>query len=257
MAVLLLAGLTGVGLYHVRSQWGERLTRKDIIIDRKLASPNGSLLLIDYRFDLGALGCSATREVVVPVDQVGADLTPFRLPEKYTAIKWEADDSLAVEVNLVQCILKGWDCSETDDAFRGTRLNIHPVDDTAGKQREIEADLPSPDRRMHLVAYRYPGDDHSNLGPVHISVIRAGEPIPRYGNYYIASGSGDGVLGARWSGNSSIILLTNSRQKHLLEYAESFIRGVPDIAYRVEIDDRLHGYRWLSKPPDATVVQWQ
>ena len=71
LTILLLAGVTAVSLYRVRSQWGERLNRKDIVIDRKIASPNGRKLLIDYRFDLGALGYSATREVVVPVEQMG------------------------------------------------------------------------------------------------------------------------------------------------------------------------------------------
>jgi hypothetical protein len=257
LTVLLLAGVTAVSLYRVRSQCGERLTRKDIVIDRKIASPNGSKLLIDYRFDLGALGYSASREVVIPVERMGGDLTPFRLPEKYTAIKWEPDESLAVQVNLVQCIVKNWDCSQTSDASHGTRLNIHPVDDTTGKRREVEADVASPDDGLRLVAYRYPSDDRSNLGPIHISIIRAGEPIPRYGNYYIASGSGDGVLGARWNGNSSIVLLTNSSQRYLLEYAESFRHGPTKIAHSIEIDNRLHGYLWVSKQPDATALREQ
>lgn len=253
LTVLLLAGVTAVGMYHFRSQWGERLTQEDILIDRKLVSPNGSMVLIDYRTDLGALGYSG-REVVVPVEQMGGDLTRSRLPDKYTAIKWELDDSLTVEVNLVECVRRNWDCSHTSDAFRGIRLNIHPVDDTAGKRREIEADLASPDQRLHLIAYRYPSDDRSNLGPIHISVVRTGEPIPRYGNYYIASGGGDGVLGARWSDNSSIVLLTNSRQKYLLEYPDSFRRSSANIVHSVDIDDRLHGYLWISKEADAIVM---
>ena len=244
-AILLLVG--AVGLHYLRSQWGERLTRKDIIIDRKLASPNGSMLLIDYHFDLGAIGYSATREAVVPAQQVGAELTPFRLPERYDAIRWEADNSLTVEVDLFECVLKNWDCSQTSDAFRGTRLNVRLIDEAAGKQREIEADLASPDRKLRLVAYRYPSNDLSNSGPIQISILRPGEPIPKFGNYYIASGSGDGVLGARWSGSSSIVLLTNSRQRYLLEYPESFRRSSVNIIHSVEIDDRLHGYRWISK----------
>jgi hypothetical protein len=253
-AVLLLVGAIAVGLYYLRSQWGERLTRKDIVIDRKLESPNGSMLLIDYRFDLGAVGYSATREVVVPVQQVEAELTPFRLPEKYDANGWEADNTLTVEVDLLECVLKDWDCSQTSDAFRGTRLNIRLMDETAGKQRETELDLASPDRKLRLLAYRYPSNDRSNLGPIQISILRPGEPIPKFGNYYIASGSGDGVLGARWSGSSSIVLLTNSRQRYLLEYPESFRRSSVNIMHSVEIDDRLHGYHWISKNPGSVAI---
>lgn len=232
---------------HVRSQWGERLSRTDAVVDQKSPSPDGSKFLIRYRFDSGALGYTQERDVIVPARNLQDDLQRFRLPDKYEPIRWERDGSLTVSVNLVECIRKNVDCSKSSDNFRGTLINIEVDDATAGKDREIEADLPSPDGHQRLVAYRYPSDDSSNLGQIHISIIEKGAEIPRYGNYYIASEGGDGILGARWESNSSLIFFTSPSQKYLLQYAESFRHNAPAVRYRVEVDDSLPGYLWMRK----------
>ena len=131
--------------------------------------------------------------------------------------------------------------------FEGTRINIRKVDETQENEREVEADLPSPEHNLRLVAYRYPSEDRSNLGRVHISIVRIGEAIPRYGNYYIASLEGDGVLGARWDSDSSLVLFTSSSQKYLMQYPDSFIVNRPAISYKVAIDDGLPGYLWVKE----------
>jgi hypothetical protein len=229
-----------------RSQWGERLSRTDAVIDQKSPSPDGSKLLVRYRFDSGALGYTAERDVIVPVKNLQDDLQPFTLPNRYEPVRWEKDGSLTVAVDYIECIRKNEDCSKTSDSFRGTPINIRIDDETDGKVREIEADLPSPDGHRRLIAYRYPSDDRSNLSQIHISLIGRNDEIPRYGNYYIASVEGDGILGARWESDSSVVFLTNSSQKYLLQYAESFRHNGPPIRYRVETDDSLPGYLWVK-----------
>lgn len=171
------------------------MSRTDVVIDQKSPSPDGSKLLIRYRFDSGALGYTSERDVIVPVKNLRDDLQPFRLPDKYEPIRWEKDGSLTVAVDYVECIRKNEDCSKTRDNFRGTLINLRIDDTTDGKAQEIEADLPSPDGHQRLVAYRYPSGDRSNLSQNHISIIRRDAEIPRYGNYYIASVEGDGILG--------------------------------------------------------------
>ena len=185
--------------------------------------------------------------MIVPLKNLRDDLRPFRLPDNYEPIGWEKDGSLTVAVDYVECIRKNLDCSKTSDNFQGTSINIRIDDATAGKVREIEADLPSPNGSQHLVAYRYPSEDHSNLGAIHISIIRTNAEIPRYGNYYIASLGGDGILGARWESDSSVVFTTSPSQKYLLQYAESFRHNPPAVKYRVEVNDGLPGYLWMGR----------
>jgi hypothetical protein len=243
---LLLTGLVIWGVISVRSQWGERLSRNDVVIDRELPSPDGSKFLVSYRFDSGALGYTAERNTVVPANQLHGDLQHLILPKRYDPIGWEKDQSLAVKTNIVECLRNHEDCSHTYDTFAGTGIRIRREDETQDKEREIEADLPSPDRQLRLVAYRYPSDDRSNLGRIHISILRTGEPIPQYGNYYIASMGGDGVLGARWDSDGSLVLVTSPSQNYLMQYVDSFMVDRPTISYRVEVDDRLPGYLWVK-----------
>lgn len=182
----------------------------------------------------------------MPANRLHGDLKGYILPKQYDPIGWEKDGSLTVAINIVECLRENEDCSRTHDTFAGTRINIRRDDETQGNQQEIEADLPSPNHSLRFVAYRYPNDDRSNLGRIHISIVGTGEQVPRFGNYYIASMGGDGVLGARWDSDKSIILLTSPSQKYLLQFADSFRPQRPAIPYKVEINDKLSSYLWVS-----------
>ena len=246
-ALLFMAAMAIWGILLSRLEWGERLSRKDVVIDRESESPDGTKVLVSYRFDTGALGYTEERDAVAPANRLHDDLQPYILPKRYDPIGWESDGSLTVAINLVECVRQNEDCSRAYDTVAGTRINVRRDDETQGNEEEIEADLPSPDHSLRLVAYRYPNDDRSNLGRIHISIVKTGEQVPRYGNYYIASMGGDGVLGAQWDSDRSIVFLTSPSQKYLLQYAESFRVQRPAIPYKVEIDDKLPGYLWVNE----------
>ena len=246
-SLLIIAALAIWGIFWLRSGWDERLSNKDVVIDRESASPDHTKVLVIYRFDIGALGYTDERDVVVPANRIHDDLKRYILPKQYDPIGWEKDGSLTVAINVVECLRENQDCSRTYDTFDGTRINVRRDDETQGNQVEIEADLPSPDHSLRLVAYRYPNDNRSNQGRIHISIVGTNEQVPRYGNYYIASLGGDGVLGARWDSNKSIVFLTSPSQKYLLQYADSFRVKDPAIPYKVETDDKLSGYLWVNE----------
>jgi hypothetical protein len=244
---IVIAALMIWGMFWLQSGWDERLSNKAVVIDRESESPDRTMVLVIYRFDTGALGYTAERDVVVPTNRLHGDLKRYILPKQYDPIGWEKDGSLTVAINIVECLRENEDCSRTYDTFAGTRINVRRDDETQGNQQEIEADLPSPNHSLRLVAYRYPNDDRSNLGRIHISIVGMGEQVPRYGNYYIASMGGDGVLGARWDSDRSIIFLTSPSQKYLLQDADSFRVQRSAIPYKVEIDDKLSGYLWVNE----------
>jgi len=136
--LLLLVALAIWGLTSVRPQWGERLSRRDVVLDRELPAPDGSRFLVSYRFDSGALGYTAERDAVVPASELHGDLQRFILPRQYGPIGWEKDGSLTVSTNVVECLREKQDCSRTFDTFEGTRINIRREDErTSEKSRPI------------------------------------------------------------------------------------------------------------------------
>jgi hypothetical protein len=84
---LFLTGSVTWGVISLRSQWGERLSRNDVVIDRELPSPDASKFLVRYRFDIGALGYTTERDAVVPAKQLHGDLQRFILPNRYDPIQ--------------------------------------------------------------------------------------------------------------------------------------------------------------------------
>jgi len=52
-AVVIVCALVVSANFRVKSQWGERLSSNDVIIDQKSPSPDGSKLLVRYKFDSG------------------------------------------------------------------------------------------------------------------------------------------------------------------------------------------------------------
>lgn len=223
----------------------EYLSDKNVIIDQKVPSPDGSKVLIQYRYDLGGLGYGAGRDALVPANQLSGNLRKFILPQRYSPLRWEPDGSLTVEIDCIERIRADADCSETRNYLFGTNINVQSVDETLGKDRVIEADLPSPNGQQRLVAYRYPNG--SNLGRIHVSFVESDQPIPQYGNFYIASMGGDGLLGARWESDSSIVFFTKTSQRYLLQDLQEFRPGNLNIHYRIQTDDHLpYGYLWTK-----------
>jgi hypothetical protein len=223
-------------------------------VDYKWFSPDHSKILIHYKFDTGAFGFSRSYDALIPASEINhpsTNLSHYLLPDQYSPVQWEKDGSLTVQINVLEWLRKGKDyCRHKDkDFLYGTHINVLLYDETAGLERRVEADIPSPDRKIRLVAYRYPrGPD---LNRIHISIIKSGESIPRFGNYYIAFGGHDGFLKGEWRNDREITFYTNSNGAHMVsggEGSEGFIKNNLGISYQIVIDDRLEpSYLWVKE----------
>ena len=83
--------LVGCGLSARRS------TDPDFILRVNSMSPNGELRLLEYQYDIGALGYSRTWWAVTPPRFEGLDLTPYEMPYGYMAVGWSPANELLVE----------------------------------------------------------------------------------------------------------------------------------------------------------------
>ena len=60
-------------------------------------SPNVELRLLEYQYDIGALGYSRIWWAVTPLRFEGLDLTPYEMPYGYMAVGWSPANELLVE----------------------------------------------------------------------------------------------------------------------------------------------------------------
>ena len=77
-----------------------RSTDPDFILRVNSMSPNGELRLLEYQYDIGALGYSRTWWAVTPPRFEGLDLTPYEMPYGYMAVGWSPANELLVTLLL-------------------------------------------------------------------------------------------------------------------------------------------------------------
>ena len=72
-------------------------TDADLILRVNSLAPNGKFRLLEYQYDIGALGYSRTWWAVTPPVFEGLDLTKYELPYGYMAVGWSPASELLVE----------------------------------------------------------------------------------------------------------------------------------------------------------------
>src|SRR5207253_6961440 len=131
-------------------------------------------------------------------------------------VRWNSDGSLTVTIKLIQCLQEHVVCKPGHELVLNTAINVELDDDIGDRPPLVENRLTSPDGKLDLVAYRYPKPGY--LNPIHISIVRAGQPFPKYGNFFIGHYSGDGLLAGRWTVDDAILFRTNTTQQILSQY---------------------------------------
>jgi hypothetical protein len=229
-------------------QQSHRLCNDSLILVNKWMSPDQSKILVSYKFDTGAFGYSQTFNALIPESEINHDLSKYLLPDHYQPVQWEKDGSLTVRICYVYWLRLGQDFhnSKDKDFLYGTPINVEIYDETAGLERKIEADLPSPNQKLRLVAYRYPNG--GNLNKIHVSIVKNGELIPRHGNFYIGFNGHDGFLKGEWKNDKEIIFYTTSIAYNMVSKGEGegFIKNTFGIKFQLVVEDQLlPKYLWV------------
>ena len=213
-------------------------------------SPNGENLILEYHYDIGALGYSRRQIAILKESDLDKNLLDFNLPpnKKYQKIKWISDDEFEAEVNVMNDLREGNITSTEEFKIKNIEVKTKLFDIPIEGERAIEARKVSPNEQLELVAYRYL--TKGNLNFIHISIIKKGEELPRIGNYFIGDMMSDYILNANWVTNDKIEVETNSLYEGNLKYF--FVKNRPQIKYSVKVDDKKFKskYRWTS---DETV----
>ncbi len=182
------------------------LTDKDIVIHSKVLSPDEKHEIIEYAYDIGALGYTTTFTALIAVKDESKNLSRFKLPNEYRHAKWLSNDSVEVEVDV-----RGYQAKKKNFKQDVSQISdIKVIARTKGFDTSsplfVEHRSLSPDGSKELVAYRY--RNGKNRGQLHISVIKKGETMPSLGNVYIGSDYDDYVYFGEWVTSEKIVLYT-------------------------------------------------
>lgn len=222
------------------------ITDRDFVENNRQYSPDKSMLILDYSLDIGAFGFAKGGKAVLKISDLSKNLKQFNLPDNLIKVKWVDNKTISARIDIIPSIRSGKNIEIKDTEVNGVKVKISPYDYIEDDYHlEIEHRETSPNGKFELIAYRYL-KDRSNLNFIHVSIINKGEPIPKYGNYFIASMQSDRILNGNWSKDNTLLFYSNSTDAQHIQYY--FVHNKPDIKFEVISDDKQYGskYRWIG-----------
>jgi hypothetical protein len=204
-------------------------------------SPDSTKFLLRYGYEQGAW--DGDRSYLVTVLNAKDSVNPRNISFSYTSydfdrIYWNGNDTIIIEDSYTEYKSQG-ETPVKDTVLDGVIVKVihrDPIDSTF--TRKIMYRETSPDGKYDLVVYRYvkPGNEDHFLN---ISVIPAGDSIPKYGNFYISRRGFDCFTDVRW-GDSDILECGVSSECYY-EFDDYLVKHRPPVHYHVRIDDSTQG----------------
>lgn len=231
--------------YIARSQ--VFMSDKDFVENNRQYSPDKSMLILNYSIDIGAFGYGKGGEAVLKTSDMSKNLKLFNLPDNLIRVKWVDNKTISARIDIIPSIRSGKDIEIRDTEVNGINVRVSPFDYIeSGFHLQIEHREISPNRHLELVAYRYL-KDRTALNFIHVSVIKKGGAIPKYGNYFIADMQSDRILNGTWSKENTLMFYSNSMYAQEIPYF--LVHNRPDIKFEIITDDARYGrkYLWMKK----------
>lgn len=193
-------------------------TDQDFVENYRKYSPDSSMLLIDYKIDIGAFGYAAGGTAILKLTDTTKDLREFTLPITLRRVKWIDNKNITAQFDIIPLLRSGNKIELKDTVVNGIKIKVSALDYiNSDSHMEIVHKEISPNGKFELVAYRYPPDKY-NLNFIHISIISVGRQIPKYGNYFIADMSADYILFGNWTKANELLFYSNSKYADLIQY---------------------------------------
>jgi hypothetical protein len=198
--------------------WGKGtyLTDSDIVVYDRLFSPDGKKVILNYVYDIGALGYTRMFSSVMNVEDTLSDLSINLLPEEYIHPRWIDNNSIEVIVDIRSYIVKKQQFIQKTHVINGIKIHVKSKDFGTDRPLFVEHRALSPDKTRELVAYRY--RDRMEAGNLHVSVIDEGAELPAIGNIYIGNEYDDYIQWGEWISNDTIALYATPFNVYFAKY---------------------------------------
>lgn len=158
--------------------------------------------------------------------------------DDFDKLSWQGNDTILVAEKYTEYISKGKSTLK-DTILNGVVVKIVHIDpiDTSFT-RKIFYQETSPDGKHDLIVYRYIKPENGNYF-LNISIIKTGDSIPKFGNYYITRYDFDCFADIRWNKNNELDIKLLSACFY--SFPNYLVANHPDIKYKVQIDDNIRG----------------
>jgi hypothetical protein len=204
-------------------------------------SPDSSKFLLNYNYVQGAWdgGRSSSFTILNSSDSVKPENIRYSFSTyDFDNIYWKGNDTVLIEDKYTEYISQG------KSPLKDTTLNrvivkiIHrdPID--SSYTRKIFNRERSPNGNYELVVYKHVKPQNGDYA-LNISVIRKGDSIPKYGNFYISRWDFDCFTDIRWDKENVLDCKVSSNCYY--SFSDYLVKKRPDIKYKVQIDDDIKG----------------
>lgn len=206
----------------------------------RVYSPDSSRYLLTYRYEQGAWDGSRTS--LTTIMKQGEKLIPGSRPAylnlEFDDIYWQANDTVIIAEKYTEFISQG-KSNLSDTTWNKVAIKViqrDPIDNSFN--RIILYRETSPDKSYELVVYRYVKLENGYY-PLHISIVKKGEEIPKYGNFYISRWDFDCFKDIRWKLDNSLNIKVSSSCFN--SFNDYLVRKRPAIDYHIQADDTIKG----------------
>lgn len=204
-------------------------------------SPDSSRYLLKYEYTQGAWDGGRTWSATIlrrsdsPLsNNIHFSYTNWDFDRMY----WKNKDTVILEGKYTDYIADG-ESTLKDTVLNGVTIHVverDPIDSTY--HRRIFYQQASPDSAYELYVYKYVKPENGDY-PLNISIIKKGDTLPKYGNFYVSRYNFDCFTDIRWDSASALdIKVSESCYNSFTEY---LVKHRPDIKYHVVSNDTIGG----------------
>jgi len=242
--LFILTSLFSCNLYEGRKD-EVLITDKDYYENYREYSPNKKMLLINYSIDLGAFGYGQCGTAILKTSDTAKNLKKYTVGNKYIRLKWIDNNTINSKIDVLDNIRNAENIVVKNIEFNKIKIIVDKLDYIENDYHlEVVKSETSPNGKYEMVAYRYL-KNRQNINFIHISIIKKGKKIPKYGNYYIGDNVSDYILGGNWNKKNELNFYSNKQYSENIQYY--FVKNRKQIKYNIIIDENKYGskYRWI------------
>jgi hypothetical protein len=198
-------------------------------------SPDSSRYILRYAREQGAWdgGRTFTATIMNRHDPVVPDRMPWSLlSHSFDDLYWVNADTVAVVGSFTEYLSQG-KADLRDTVVNGVAIRVIYKDpiDTSFTKKVVHASV-SPDGKQALAVYRYVKPENGDYF-LNVSVYPAGDPMPRFGNFYVSRYGFDCISAIRWDSANSLDIRANSGCYYA--FSDYLVKNRQPVRYRVSV----------------------
>lgn len=207
----------------------------------RIYSPDSANFILEYGYVQGAWDGGRTWSATIL--KKGDSVDPKNFVFSYTnwdfdRLYWKNSDTVILEAKFTDFIADGGS-KLSDTTFEGVTIHVmerDPID--SSYTRKIFYQAISPSGKYELYVYKYVKPVNGNYF-LNISVVKAGDSLPKFGNFYVSRYDFDCFTDIHWAAADTLDCKVFESCYNAFD--EYLVKNRPAINYKVVADDTIQG----------------